>query len=289
MNSVRVAVAQTATDLKNGPQNITGALRYIENAAAQGAQILCLPETYPGPWTTPLDYDALPALCQAARENNIYVAAGLIEPVPAEPERYYTSHLLISARGQVVGKYRRTTPTGPWLYRGSFFWDFDWQEADELPVFETPWGVVGFAICSEVYMPELCRILALKGAELIFLPAGVPKGSLWETWRTLIFARAIENLCFTATCQNLFTPSDLGLAMICSPEKIMVESTAAGVFVADCDLDRLRLLRETEDSWHFPGIKHCKSGIFKQWYRPELHGQALAAAGSPAAPAQKKC
>ena len=125
-------------------------------------------------------------------------------------------------------------------------------------------------------MPEVCRALALQGAEIILLPAGVPKGPLWETWRTLIFARAIENLCFTATCQNIFAPSDLGLAMICSPEKIMVESIAAGVFVADCDLDRLRLLRETEDSWDFPGVKYCKPGIFKQWYRPELHAQVPA-------------
>lgn len=268
---VRVAVAQTETDLENRPENVTNALHYIENAAAQEAQIICLPETYPGPWTTPLDYDALPALCQGARENNIYVAAGLIEPVPDKPDWYYTSHVLIDAQGQLVGTYRRTTPTGPWLYRGSFFWDFNWQEADELPVFETPWSKIGLAICSEVYMPEVCRALALQGAEIILLPAGTPKGPMWETWRTLIFARAIENLCFTATCQNIFEPSDLGLAMICSPEKIIVESTDPGVFVADCDLDRLRLLRETDDTWDFPGVKHCKPGIFKQWYRPELH------------------
>jgi len=124
-------------------------------------------------------------------------------------------------------------------------------------------------------MVEVCRILALKGAELIFLPAGVPKGPMWETWRTLIFARAIENLCFTATCQNLFQPDDQGLAMICSPEHVLAESTDAGVLIADCDLDRLRQLRETDDSWDFPGIKHCKPGIFKQWYRPELHARTL--------------
>lgn len=276
MNTIRVAVAQTETDLQNRPENVARAVRYIEDAAGQGAHILCLPETYPGPWTPPLDYDALPALQQGARENGMYVAAGLIEPVPGKPDWYYTSHVLIDAQGQIVGTYRRTTPTGPWLYRGSFFWDFNWQEANELPVFETAWGKVGLAICSEVYLPEVCRLLALQGAEFIFLPAGVPKGAMWETWRTLIFARAIENLCFTATCQNLFKPADRGLAMICSPEKIILESTGAGVFVADCDLDRLRFLRETEDSWDFPGPKSCKPGIFKQWYRPELHARAPA-------------
>jgi len=276
MKIVRIAVVQTETDLQNRAENVAHAIGYIDQATAQGAHLVCLPETYPGPWTTPVDYDAVPALCQAAQKNNIYVAAGLIEPVADKPGRYYTSHTLIDNQGRVVGTYRRTTPTGPWLYRGSFFWNFNWQEAEDFPVFETQWGKVGLAICSEVYMPEVCRALALQGAEIILLPAGVPKGPLWETWRTLIFARAIENLCFTATCQNIFAPSDLGLAMICSPEKIMVESTAAGVFVADCDLDRLRLLRETEDSWDFPGVKYCKPGIFKQWYRPELHAHVPA-------------
>jgi len=276
MGIIRVAVAQTETNLQHRAENVTRAIGYIKQAAAQGAHLICLPETYPGPWTPPLDYNALPALQREAQNNNICIAAGIIEPVAGKTDWYYTSHVLIGAQGQIIGTYRRTTPTGPWLYRGSFFWDFNWQAAGEFPVFETSWGKVGLAICSEVYMPEVCRFLALQGAELILLPAGVPKGSMWETWRTLVFARAIENLCFTATCQNLFKAADLGLAMICSPEHIILESTKAGVFVADCDLDRLRILRETEDSWDFPGVKYCKPGIFKQWYRPELHGQTLA-------------
>jgi predicted amidohydrolase len=41
-------------------------------------------------------------------------------------------------------------------------------------------------MCSEVYMPEVTRALALRGAEMIFLPAGVDKLALWATWRNLI-------------------------------------------------------------------------------------------------------
>lgn len=274
--NVRVAVVQTITDRAERPRNIEKALAYLDLAAAQGAQIVCFPETYPGPWTPPLDYDPLPALCEGARRAGAYVAIGLIEAVPDRPDWYYNKEVLIGPSGQVVGEYRRTSPYGPWIYRGSSFWDFHWQEADDLPVFDTPFGKVGFSICSEVYVPELARLMALKGAELIFLPAGIAKPELWHTWRTLIWARAIENLCFTATCQNLFHPGDLGLAMICSPEEVMVESSKEGVFVADCDLERLRFLREQEDRHDFPGVKRCKPGIFRQWYRPELYGRALA-------------
>lgn len=278
-DTVRVAMVQTMTDVISRPKNVENALRYLEKASALGADIVCFPETYPGPWTPPLDYDPLPALCEGAKRHHVYVVAGMIGPVADSPDRHYLKAVLISAQGEVVGEYRRTTPKGPWLYRGSGFWDFHYQEADTLPVFETPWCKIGIAICSEVYVPELSRILALQGAEIIFLPAGVPKEELWHTWRTLIFARAIENLCFTATCQNMFSPSDLGLTMICSPEQVLVESIREGIFVADCDLARLRLLRGAEDTWDFPGTKHCKPGIFEHWYRPELHADLLAKVG----------
>jgi predicted amidohydrolase len=280
--TIRIAMVQALTDVQEPARNVDHALRYMEVASVQGAEIVCFPETYPGPWTPPLHHDPLPMLCEGAVEHGLYVVAGLIEPVGEEPERYYVSEVLIDSHGRIAGKYRRTTPPGPWIYQGGEFWDFFYQEAAQLPVFDTPWGKVGLALCSEVYVPEVCRILALQGAELIFLPAGTPKGDLWHTWRTLTFARAIENLCFTATCQNLFAPSDLGLTMICSPEDILVETTQEGVFVADCDLSRIRYLRASEDTRDFAGVRQCKPGIFRHWYRPELHGDLLADVGRAA-------
>lgn len=278
-DSVRVAMVQSLVRVEAGAANVERAVTYLEQAAALGAEIVCFPETYPGPWTPPLGYDPLPDLCAAAREHSVYVIAGLIEPADGLPERYHVKEVLIDAGGEIAGEYRRTTPRGPWLYKGSRFWDFAYQEAEALPVFDTPWGKIGIAICSEVYIPEVSRVLALQGAEVIFLPAGVPKPELWDTWRTLIFARAIENLCYTATCQNLLAPDDLGLTMICSPERVLVESIREGVLVADCDLARLRFLRASPDTWDFPGLKHCKPGIFAHWYRPDVHADLLAQVG----------
>lgn len=280
MNRVRIAAFQPVTDLQRRAGNVEHAVAAIASAAGQGADLVLLPETYPGPWTPPLDYDALPALRAAAREHAIFIAAGFIEP--AEDGGFYVSHGLIDDQGELLGTYRRTTPTGPWLYKGHFFWDFDWQEAESWPVFETRLGTIGIAICSEVYMPEVSRALALQGAEIILLPSGTPKGPMWETWRTLLYARAIENLCYTVSCQNLFAPGDRGLALICGPEQILAESEQDGLLLADCDLERLRLLRAAEDSWAFPGEKRCKPGIFWQWYRPALHGAGLARIGQAA-------
>jgi predicted amidohydrolase len=139
-------------------------------------------------------------------------------------------------------------------------------------VFDTVHGKVGLAMCSEVYMPEVARALALRGAELIFMPAGKDKGTLWATWRTLIWARAIENLALVVTTQNLFTHTERGLAMVAAPEEILFESTAAGLSVVDMSLDRVRFLRSTRDV--VGSSAHCaaKQGLLgPQWQRPELY------------------
>ncbi len=69
-------------------------------------------------------------------------------------------------------------------------------------------------------MPEVARALALRGAELIFMPAGKDKKTLWATWRTLIWARAIENLAIVVTTQNLFDHAERGLAMMAALERL---------------------------------------------------------------------
>ncbi|HYP36643.1 MAG TPA: carbon-nitrogen hydrolase family protein, partial [Stellaceae bacterium] len=163
-------------------------------------------------------------------------------------------------------------PNGPWIYTGGPAWEFQWVPGDEFPVFDTVHGKVGLAMCSEVYMPEVGRALALRGAELIFMPAGKDKGKLWATWRTLIWARAIENLAIVVTTQNLFDHSERGLAMVASPEEILFESTIAGTTVVDVSLERVRYLRATRDEVGSSQICAVKQGLLgPQWQRPELY------------------
>lgn len=139
-----------------------------------------------------------------------------------------------------------------------------------MPVFDIPFCKIGILICSEVYVPELARILALKGAEIIFMPAGICKYELHETWRNLIWSRAIENLVYTVTCQNIFGAEN-GLAMICSPEEILIESIKPGIFIADCDFERIRWLREETDRYGPPMPFKTKPGVLRDWFRPELY------------------
>ncbi len=95
MIDYRIAVVQPRTYPEEGEANIKYAVEYIAQAAGLGARLVCLPETYPGPWTPPLDYDPLPALGEAARTHGVYVVAGFIEDAPDQPGRHLDTLALI--------------------------------------------------------------------------------------------------------------------------------------------------------------------------------------------------
>lgn len=250
--------------------NVAEAVAHIAAAAAQGAEVVVLPETYPGPLGTPLRFDPERAMLEAARTSGVYVVYGTLEPI--DDRRAYNVICLASPAGELALTYRRTHPRGPWIYTGGSTWDFEYVAGDEFPVVATPHGVFGFGMCSEVYVPEVARALTLKGAEVIFMPAGIDKLRLWETWRTLIWARAIENLAVVVTTQNLYASTERGLAMVATPEKIVFESEVAGVFVIDVDVDRARGLRGEIDGVTSSERNAAKAGLLDQWRRDDLYG-----------------
>lgn len=267
----RIAIVQPISHPPGeAERNIADAVRAIELAARDGADFVCFPETYPGPWRTPARFDPIPAMAEAAAAQRLHVVFGTIEPI--EHNAAYNLIVMAYPDGSAPARYRRTHPNGPWIYTGGPSWEFQYVPGSEFPVFDTAHGRVGLAMCSEVYMPEVARALALRGAELIFMPAGVDKRLLWTTWRTLIFARAIENLAVVVTTQNLFHHGERGLAMVAAPEQILFESTAAGIGVVDVDLERVRYLRSSRDGVGASANCAAKQGVLgPQWQRPELY------------------
>ena len=121
-------------------------------------------------------------------------------------------------------------------------------------------------------MPEVARALALRGAELIFMPAGKDKGRLWATWRTLIWARAIENLAVVVTTQNLFDHSERGLAMVAGPEEILFESTDRGPRRRGRQpRSRADHARRARRGRLVRASTRAKQGVLgPQWQRPEM-------------------
>jgi predicted amidohydrolase len=255
--------------------NVADAVRHVEAAARAGAHVVAFPETYPGPWRMPLRYDPTGPLVDAARQHGVYVQFGTLEPLEPEGRRAHNVLLLAGPSGAAPGRYRRTHPPGPWIYTGGAYWDFEYVPGDDFPVFATEHGTFGLAMCSEVYMPEVSRALALRGAEVVFLPAGVDKLRLWASWRNLIWSRAIENLAVVITTQNLFGADQRGLAMLATPEEVVFESTRPGMFVLDVDLARIRDLRAQRDGVASQTENAAKAGVLSQWQRPELYEKML--------------
>jgi predicted amidohydrolase len=261
-------------------RNVAQAVELVGAAAGDGAQLVVLPETYPGPWRMPAGYDPTPQLTEAAARSGVYVLFGTLQPL--DPHRRAHNVLVLAGPdGSVRATYRRTHPPGPWLYVGGDAWDFDYVAADGVVVADTEHGRLGLGMCSEVYVPEVSRAMALRGAEIILLPAGVDKGRLWATWRNLIWSRAIENLAVTVTTQNLFSAEERGLAMVAGPEEILFETVRPGVFTVDVDLTRVRALRGEWDDAASSQRNAAKAGVLTQWQRPELYARWLGA-GEPA-------
>ncbi len=268
----RIAVVQPiANPLEREADNVADAVRFIARAAAEGADFVCFPETYPGPWRMPASFDPNAAMAEAAAKHGVHVVFGTIAPISDQDASAHNLICMAYPDGRPLAQYRRTHPNGPWIYTGGKWWEFQYVAGDEFPVFDTRHGIVGLAMCSEVYMPEVSRALALRGAELIFMPAGTDKRRLWATWRNLIWARAIENLAIVVTTQNLFSHDERGLAMVAGPEDILFESNAAGFFVVDVSLDRLRAMRASNDGVGSADKYAAKQGVLgPQWQRPEL-------------------
>jgi predicted amidohydrolase len=170
--------------LKSAQENLDSFAKWIDEAGAAKADIICLPEActligrgsdylaasepIPGPSTE--------FLGKLASKHKAYVVAGLLE---RDGKGAYNTSVLIGRDGKLVGKYRKIClPTGE--YNGGL------APGSEYPVFETDFGKVAMMICWDVAYPEIARELTARGAEVIFMP-------IWGGNETLCKARAIEN------------------------------------------------------------------------------------------------
>lgn len=303
MQQVKLGVVQPHTRYGARERaNLDEAIRYVDQAGVLGVDLLLFPENYPGPFQGRDRYDVVEPMQEAAARAGVSVVAGSsFETEPGSGE-FNVVAVVLGKDGDVIGTYRRTHPVGPYIYPGGDLWDLEYREADAFPIFDLGWGKLGVSICSEVFVPEVARILALKGAEICLFPTGLLIDELGYTdnWRTLVRARAIENLMVTATCVNLFSPEfadpyrqarldqpstgsglTAGIAMIATPERVVAESRDEGILCASVDLDRIRWLRETREELIVPAPYATIPGHLA-WRRPELYGE-LVRAPAPAA------
>lgn len=182
--------------------NIQTALELIDRAAATGARLIALPEiwTYLGnPAGNYENAEAIPGrvsdlLADRARKHGIYLHGGSYHEVEPGNPRVKNTALVFNPDGDVIARYSKihmfdVVLDGVATYEESA----TVAPGEEIVTFDLDGFRVGLAICYDLRFPELFRILALRGADVIVLPAAFTMTTGKDHWEVLIRARAIEN------------------------------------------------------------------------------------------------
>lgn len=271
-SSYRLAMAQplriAGTD---GSPNVDHAVTLVQRAADLGADLVCFPEFSPGPVRAKdVFYDAAPQMATVAAERGVNVVWSRTERCEDGLNRLCV--YVVDRTGSLVLRYERTHPatipaTDP--NEGELV-----SPADAFGTFELDGVAMGLVVCSELWTPEVARIVALRGAEVILSPAGGGFTSLTRNWQVLARARAIENVSYLGLTTNLWGVEQ-GAAMITGPEHVLAEAGRRELVVADLDLERLRWLRTHDDSMVEPKPFDSIPGLLRA-RRPELYAELAA-------------
>lgn len=250
MRKLRIATVSFLID--DAPHTVEGnlarAIDYIAEAKQLGANIVCLPETcttnnVEHGHTFASDYEEWDrSFGEAAREHSIHVIApfyAMIDDLTVNQATLYDDC------GEMIGSYNKVQPTG---------WEAQFTTTgDELPVFDTDLGKIAIMICMDIYFPEIARIYAMKGAEILFWPT-TTHGPTQSGLEAQLRSRAIDNS-LTIVESNLagsppyapyagrFYP---GNARVVDHNGDIIAQTGrrAGIAIAEIDLDEKRTTQD---------------------------------------------
>jgi len=250
-------------------QNILVATESIREAAAKGAQIICLPELFlshyfcqsenlenfnlaesiPGPTSK--------AMAQLAKELEIVLIVPLFEK--RTEGIYHNSAVIIDADGSIAGTYRKMhIPDDPCFYEKYYFTPGD----NGFQSFSTRYGKVGVLICWDQWFPEAARLMALTGAQFLFYPTAIgfqecdreESPHQISAWETIQRSHAISNGVFLASVNRGGKEADLtfwGRSFVCNPFGQVLQKangTDPQILIASCSLPEIETTRQ---NWPF--------------------------------------
>ena len=137
----------------------------------------------------------LEPLFEAARESQVYIGANVYERDPRWPGQYFNCSFLIDPKGELILKYRRlhsTLSPSPHDFLDEYVDALGWDAL--FPVVDTEIGKIAMFPCREITFPEVARMFALKGAEVLLHSTN--DSSDFPGWTACKQARALENNCY---------------------------------------------------------------------------------------------
>lgn len=268
---VRIAVIQMTCVRDKGP-NVEKALARIAEAAANGANVVCLQELFAGEYfcqtedharfaeAEPIPGPTSQAFADAAKKHGVVIVASLFEKRAAG--LYHNTAVVFDADGKQLGLYRKMhIPDDPLYYEKFYFTPGDLG----FKSFETKFGKVGVCVCWDQWYPEAARLTALTGAEMLFYPTAIgwlpdekeEFGSAQHAaWETMMRSHAIANGLFVATPNRVGREGSLefwGGSFISNPNGTLLAKASHDkeeILYADCDLGLVDVVRT-----HWPFLR----------------------------------
>lgn len=264
-------------------QTLSATIARIRDAAAKGAQIICLKELFDAPYfckSLRQEYFDLAEEIPGQTTETLRALAAELQIVLIVPmyEReapgvYRNSAAVIDADGSLLGVYRKMhIPHDPMFEEKYYFAPGDAVNdgagsAAGFKIFKTRYATVGVLICWDQWYPEAARITALLGAEILFYPTAIgwhpDEKSEWgaaqvDAWRTAQRAHAIANGVFVASPNRVGLEPEpgtkgiefFGHSFVCDPygRYIAEAKTEPETLIATCDFS---LIEYTRRNWPF--------------------------------------
>ncbi len=237
----------------------------VEEAGKKGVQILCLQELFHGPYfcaeqdikwyqtAEPVPGPTVKLLSEMANKYKMVMIIPVYEMT--QEGVYFNTAAVVDSDGKYLGKMRKVHI--PHTYPA--FWEKFYFKPGTLgfPVFETAYARIGIFICYDRHFPECARILALKGAEILFNPSATTRGKSRYLWELEQPAQAVANGVFIGANNRvgLEKPWEFGQfygsSYFVDPRgQLLVKGSEDKdeVVIADLDLD---VIREVRDGWQF--------------------------------------
>ena len=265
--------------LQVGPdpdENTKNALQWLEKAAAQGAQVVCLPELYRSQYfcqkedvdlfelAEPIPNASIEAFQAAAARLQVAVLVPVFERRAAGV--YHNSLVCIDADGTLIGIYRKMhIPDDPAYYEKFYFAPGDLGFKN----FDTRYGRVGTLICWDQWYPEGARLTALRGASILFYPTAIGwhpyekeqyGAAQRDAWMTVQRGHAISNGIYVGAANRVGFEQPVaeqagiefwGSSFIADPQGVIIAEASTDkeeVLLAEVDLTHLENIRR---NWPF--------------------------------------
>jgi N-carbamoylputrescine amidase len=267
-------------------QNIEKACALVDEAARKGAQLICLPELFATRYfcqeenhchfdlAEPIPGPTVEALARVARVRNVCLVVPVFERRAAGV--YHNSVALLDETGTLRGRYRKThIPDDP-LYFEKFYF----TPGDTGPLVARLAGIrVAPLICWDQWFPELARVAALKGAELLVYPSAIGwhdhervlhGEAQHDAWQTIQRAHAIANGVFVAAVNRVGREGTVyfwGASFVADPfGRILAQAghEKEEVLMAELNLD---LIETTRRHWPFLRDRRpdCYGDLLSLW------------------------